>query len=518
MVKSSILTVVKNEQEYLDEWIKYHLDLGIDHIFIFEDIGSDSHKEICDRYSDKVSLYSIELVLDEDDVKTVLELKETKRSNPQFIYFKKGLNYIQSLSIYDWCFVIDCDEFITFEYDGSKLEDILDLYEGYDAFILQWKIYGASGYIEKPSYKNGGIIDTYTEEMKGYIPIKKPYLTKPCYNMTTYKSQFFGHIHQSSDYCNWCKTDFSKNRETIVYKNIYLRHYITKSWAEYIWKRKTRGYFCGQTRNIDFFFKINSDLANKKEELINTLKQETLVVLPYKQCGSQGIEIRLALNGWRKFCQFKYHFIVIGEFDDSLKKDFPWVEFIYCKSIPKKEGQYNQHLDVQHCMEIVMKRYSQIYDGFIWMVDDNYAVKPFELKDITTVYYHSMDFIGSENSPTSYWSHDKWKTRQLLDRESLPHINYTTHYPCYLEFKKLKEIWDKYNMMNESYVMEDIYFNYFSHEEPLLDSTIRLGIWDRGIFERDFQKAVDNPNIKFMCNSVEGWSKDLEDNLSKIVN
>ena len=66
---SCILTVIKNEHEYLDEWIKYHLDLGINHIFIFEDIDSDSHKEICDKYGDKVSLNSIEIVLDEIDKK-----------------------------------------------------------------------------------------------------------------------------------------------------------------------------------------------------------------------------------------------------------------------------------------------------------------------------------------------------------------------------------------------------------------------------------------------------------------
>jgi hypothetical protein len=32
---SCILTVIKNEHQYLDEWIKYHIDLGIDHIVKF---------------------------------------------------------------------------------------------------------------------------------------------------------------------------------------------------------------------------------------------------------------------------------------------------------------------------------------------------------------------------------------------------------------------------------------------------------------------------------------------------
>jgi len=165
-----------------------------------------------------------------------------------------------------------------------------------------------------------------------------------------------------------------------------------------------------------------------------------------------------------------------------------------------------------------MRMYSQIYDGFIYMTDDEYAVKPFNLEDITRIYNHSSNFIGNEKSPTSYWSHDKWKTRQLLDKEKLPHINYTTHYPCYFEFNKLNIIWKKFNMLEESYVFDDVYFNYFPHEEPILDSTIRLGIWNNDIFKNDFKKAVDDPNIKFMCNSVEGWSKELENSLEKLIN
>ena len=151
------------------------------------------------------------------------------------------------------------------------------------------------------------------------------------------------------------------------------------------------------------------------------------------------------------------------------------------------------------------------------MVDDNYAIKPFSLEDITTVHYHAPSFTGMSGIPKTYWNYDKWKTRELLDNERLPFMNYTTHYPCYFEFKKLNEIWDKYNMRNESYVLEDIYFNYFKHNEPILDNTIRLGIWSKEIFNEFFKKAVDNPNIKFICNSNKGWSNELEEELWKII-
>lgn len=46
---------------------------------------------------------------------------------------------------------------------------------------------------------------------------------------------------------------------------------------------------------------------------------------------------------------------------------------------------------------------------------------------------------------------------------------------------------------------------------------IRLGIWSKMDFDRKFQDAVNDPNIKFICNSVEGWSKELEEAIEKIV-
>ena len=520
MVKTCILTIIKNEQEYLDEWLKYHLELGIDHIFIFEDIDSESHKDICDKYGDKVSLNGVFDILEAKDKERVIELKRTKASNPQYIYIKKGLSYVKNVCMcqYKWCFVIDNDEFITLGDVNSKLEKIVSLYQNYDAFIMSWKCYGANGLINKPDYTNKGIIDTYTEEIQGYIPTLTPQsLTKTCYNLDTYQEKYFLYTHQPSRCCKFCRTNFETNRNKVIYDNIYIRHYITKSWEEYVWKRTKRGFLYGKIRDYDFFFKVNPDMEDKKEELIKYLEKQTLVILPYKGSASQGNEIKLALRGWKKFCTFNYHFIVIGEYDEMLPKEFPWVEFIFCPQIAKKDGQYNQHLDVQHCMEVVMNKYYKVYDGFIWMVDDNYPIKSFQLEDITTIHYHSSDFNGNEKSPASYWSHDKWKTKQLLLNKNLPHVNYTTHYPCYFEFKKLKKIWDKFDMRNESYVLEDVYFNYYNHEETVLDSKIRLGIWHKDIFKREFQDAILNSDIKFVCNSVEGWSEELEEKLTEII-
>ena len=244
---------------------------------------------------------------------------------------------------------------------------------------------------------------------------------------------------------------------------------------------------------------------------------EILVVLPYKQAGAQGNELYLTLNLWKKFCTFKYHFVVIGEFDTKLSEEFPWVEFIYSKIRDKIEGQYNQHLDVAAKFIEVMDRYEEQYSGFIWIADDNYAIKPFELSDITQVHYHSSSFIGEKTAPTSFWRHDKWKTRQLLDKLGLSCVNYTTHYPCWFDMDNLRKLIENHNLLNESYVLEDIYFNYYDHDTPILDNEIRLGIWSNEIYQNDFKKALRDSKIKFMCNSVDGWSKELEEDLKKLI-
>jgi len=517
---SCILTVIKNEHEYLDEWIRYHLNLGVNHIFIFEDIDSESHKQITDKYSDNVSLAVIDSILNDTDKNIAIELKKNKKWNVQHLYFRNALLYIKNTygDIYNWCFIIDVDEFITLENPNDKLADILSLYRYFDALVIQWKCYGANGLIKKPNYKDKGVIDTYTKEMTGVINDKPDSFIKTCHNLKSYRNELFFNQHHQRKFSNYCNTEYIKSNTSPTYKNIYIRHYITKSWEEYVWKIKVRGFTWGGARNFDFFFDVNSDMKEKKEELINSLdKNKVLVVLPYRQSRAQGIEIKLALNLWKKFCKFNYHFVVVGTFSNSLKHEFPWVEFIVSHQTAPLKNQYYPHLNVQQSMEVVMQKYDNIYKGFIWMVDDNYAIKNFNLEDITTIHYHKLSFEGDKEKPKTFWKYDKWKTRQLLDRENLPHINYTTHYPCYFEFDKLKEIWDKFDMRKESYVLEDIYFNYFKHKEPILDNTIRLGIWNKDIFDKEFQNVVNDPNIKFVCNSVEGWSKELENSLEQIL-
>lgn len=256
-MKICIFTVIKDEQEYIEDFIRYHINLGVDTLFIFEDINSSSHKEITDKY-DQVSLHSVSELFLTDKLK---EFKENGTFQKQYI--KKGLIWIRDNYDYDWCFSLDCDEYIT---PTEPFPNLLNDYSKHDAIMIQWKNFGASGHVKKPLY-NKPIWEIYTKECE-YSLADKKYCncTKICFNMKKLQEKFIFGNHAAL--CNYVKTDFTWDRTKIVFDRMYLRHYITKSWEEYVWKLKVRGMMHKEHRGYNDFFEMNTDMADMKDELI----------------------------------------------------------------------------------------------------------------------------------------------------------------------------------------------------------------------------------------------------------
>ena len=101
-MKIAICAIIKDEQRYLEEWLQYHFKLGFDEIYLYEDLESTSHKEICDKY-ENVFLDKIEnhFQTDRINIRRQRELYE--------LFIEK---YKDS---FDWVAFIDIDEFIMTE-------------------------------------------------------------------------------------------------------------------------------------------------------------------------------------------------------------------------------------------------------------------------------------------------------------------------------------------------------------------------------------------------------------------
>ena len=251
-----ICSFIKDELEYLEEFITYHLGIGIDHIFLFEDYNSLSHKPITDKYSDKVTLQNIQSLIPKPKLLSLSTKEQHRQRQPEYLHH--GLSYIQSKNVYDWCLVIDTDEYLTL--NKTDITEVLNNYAKYEAVKILWQNYNANGYVYKPDYNKKNIQETYTQPC-GFTNFDKRSggIVKLLFNLKLFKLDHIINVHCVHSDCKILeKTD-----------ELYLRHYITKSWEEFVWKLKIRGMFYIQHRNFNDFFEMNPELIPKKTELLD---------------------------------------------------------------------------------------------------------------------------------------------------------------------------------------------------------------------------------------------------------
>ena len=232
-MRSCILTIIKNEHKYLEEWIRYHCELGFDTLFIIEDKDSESHKSITDKFPN-----------------IILRQKSEFRQEKQAAVFNEAYHNVIK-SEYDWCMILDTDEFVTIN-NNYNLNNILENHKNDPHIWLKWHNYGANGIINKSVYTKP-IWETYTKRCGNMNIDEAFYKTgKMLYNCKLYDDQIW--IHRKMD---------AKEQD-----DIYIRHYITKSWSEWKWKIKERGMHNPKHRKLEDFFVYNPDMLNMKDILL----------------------------------------------------------------------------------------------------------------------------------------------------------------------------------------------------------------------------------------------------------
>jgi hypothetical protein len=127
-MKTAICVLIKNEQDYLDEWLEHHLKLGINEIFLYEDYGSNSHLDIVKPYGNRVHLNSIDIIFNSPNIDENVIKTEERVQIQLFKYFPKIFK-----EKFDWVLFNDLDEFLILK---QPLNVLLDEYKDKDPYIL----------------------------------------------------------------------------------------------------------------------------------------------------------------------------------------------------------------------------------------------------------------------------------------------------------------------------------------------------------------------------------------------
>ncbi|WP_319778396.1 glycosyltransferase family 2 protein [Maridesulfovibrio sp.] len=126
-----LCAIAKNETKYLEEWVRYHLGIGVDHIILFD---NDSDIPVSETLKDWISAGAI----------TVIEAPGACKQLPCYetALSKFGAQFC-------WLGFIDLDEFIVTK-NQMSLPEFLLAYEPYGGLGVNWVCFGSSGYIESP--------------------------------------------------------------------------------------------------------------------------------------------------------------------------------------------------------------------------------------------------------------------------------------------------------------------------------------------------------------------------------
>ncbi len=240
-VTLSIVAIVKNEADYIEEWIRYHLLVGIDRFFIYDNGSTDETCRILQKYVER----------------GIVVLRKHLGIGQQLNVYNDALRRYRFQSKY--ISFIDVDEFLySCEPEKTVRQQILELFASYPnagGLAVNWRMFGSSGHISKPE---GGVLENYLyrskDDGRGNICVKTIVDPRRVYRVV--------HAHYPMYYKGFYSVDESGKRvegwanPVKEIRRLRINHYFTKSKEEWIIRRRlgrvTRKHF--EIRMMEEFY------------------------------------------------------------------------------------------------------------------------------------------------------------------------------------------------------------------------------------------------------------------------
>ena len=261
---------VRDDNDYLYEWINYHLAIGFEHIVIYDHLSKVPVKA---QWGDKVSVFRLE---------------RESLFIPEFIHNHTLKNFPSF-----WMAHMDVDEFLVM-FEEKDIKKFIEKYQEHGALGLPWSMYGSSGHQTKPetNVKDSYLWRRPDEETWVKSIINTQYCKRiddPHHGIYTRSAvneicePFAGPIANSP-------RAFAK-----------INHYFTRSHEEFL-RKIARGTGNLQTppRPIEWFYQMEKD---------STIYDDVL-----KDFGKP--KIWEGINGWFNFHNFYTN--MVGRFNDAV--------------------------------------------------------------------------------------------------------------------------------------------------------------------------------------------------------
>lgn len=227
----AICAIFKNEADFLKEWIEYHLLIGVDHFYLYNNFSDDNYLEVLSQYQDKGCITLIDWPIQHGQK---LAYKDC------YLKFKDEVN---------WLAYIDLDEFICLKYE-LDIKKWLHKFVKYPSVLINWKVFGTSGIIEHD--KTRLVIEQYTSSYPLLSIIGKS-IINTSFDFDRFDNQdvhlFYSYykignfrvkllpVNEFSRFLYYWTPRYPLFAES----KIQLNHYIYRSYMEFLYKNNVRG-------------------------------------------------------------------------------------------------------------------------------------------------------------------------------------------------------------------------------------------------------------------------------------
>ncbi len=137
-MKVALVCIAKNEDNYINEWINYHLKIGFDDIFVYK---NDWDFNICRQ--------------------NVFEYQLNGR-NKQIESYNLFINTYKNS--YDYAAFFDVDEFLVL-HKHKNIQELIKDYGDFNALAFNWVLFGNNG-LEKVDNNNYSVLKRFTKRQK----------------------------------------------------------------------------------------------------------------------------------------------------------------------------------------------------------------------------------------------------------------------------------------------------------------------------------------------------------------
>jgi hypothetical protein len=255
----SICCILKDENDYLAEWIDYHQKVGVEHFYIYDNGSKIPVKETIKH-------------LNFSSVVTVIEMPGKTKQVPAY---KHCLKHFGKTS--QWIAFIDMDEFILPKTEDSDLRKFMQKYEPYGGLGVSWLVFGSNGHTKKPV---GSQLENFTwrSEVSFVANTHIKSIVQPRFVKSTFNAHSFKYIENY--YCVnerfiTVNDSFSPNSVD----TIQLNHYYCRSLEEYHQKVIRGNCDTKRARKFEAFHTHNEESnAVKDTEILKVLDRAAELV------------------------------------------------------------------------------------------------------------------------------------------------------------------------------------------------------------------------------------------------